>query len=230
MGWPFKEEKTNTDPTNAETKEGGVGETKVEKTPAELIAESLKPLTEAVGKINDRLTHFEERVVTKPEREERTEREQPVSVLEDENVAFAQRLTPFVLRQFEIEARMVKTDVKQEYVSAGYGDLWNKYAAEIEDILGKTPLATGEGKPFRGDPQYIRNTVDMVFGRHAREAGLQFDGKSKGFFLETSTSGDGRSTSPEADGLNDGQRKLMQKMKISPEDAKKVMSKLTFVS
>lgn len=200
------------------------------KTQAELIAESLKPLTaltENFTRMSQRLEAIEAQT-KKPEA--KRENVESISVLDDENAAFAQRMTPLLIRQFELEARIVKDEIKTEYVAAGYGDLWGKFAVEINKIIDESPIATGEGKPFRGDPQYIRNVVDMVMGRHAREAGMRFDGKSKGFFLETGGNGTEHSGAPQNDGLTEGQRQVFGRMKVSLDDAKKVMGKLKFVT
>lgn len=202
-----------------------------EKSLAEQIAESLKPMVDTMGKVNDRLTAMEQSAVRRPERQEPVERVEPTSVLDDENVAFAQRLTPIMLRQLELEARIVRSDIKTEYTRSGYGDLWEQYEKDINGVLDGTPTVTGDGKAFRGDPQYIRNVVDMIFGREARKAGMQFGGKNKGFFLESGTGGDEHGESaPKNDGLSDDQRRVFNRMKVSTEDAKKVMTKLKFVN
>lgn len=233
MSWnPFgKENETVIDPEVGKEKLGPDGKPLVaEKTPAEMIAESLKPLTaltENFTKMSQRLEAIENQT-RKPE--VKRDPIESISVLDDENAAFGQRLTPIVIRQFELEARIVKDDIRREYAASGYGDLWAKFEGEIDKVISESPIATAEGKPFRGDPQYIRNVVDMVMGRHAREAGMRFDGKSKGFFLETGGNGSDGSSAPQNDGLSEGQRKVFGRMKVSLDDAKKVMGKLKFVS
>lgn len=229
MTWPFDR------PVNQPSVEEGHEEAPVEKTPAELIAESLST---ALKPVMDKLTEQDQRFATLEEatkRPERTavedgERPQPISVLDDENAAFAQRMTPLLARQYEIEARIVKKDIRDEYVAAGYGELWSKYVKEIDATIDGSPLVTNDGKSLRGDPQYIRNVVDMIFGRAARGAGMRFDGKNNGFFLETATGSVDNSAVTEQDGMNEGQRQVASRMKISPADAKKVMGKLKFVS
>lgn len=227
MSWPFDTEK-KVDPPNAEAG----AEKKVEKTPAEIIAESVSA---ALKPLSDKIDAYDVRFKTL---ETNTKRPEPkvtpvenTSVLDDENVAFAQRLTPLMLRQLELEARIVKGDIKAEYAQAGYGELWAQYESEINQVLENSPLVNGEGKAMRGDPQYIRNAVDMIMGRAARKAGMRFDGKSKGFFLETAGNAGGNdgTHAPEADGMTEGQRKIFGRMKVPLEDAKKVMAKLKFV-
>jgi hypothetical protein len=84
MSWPF--DKPNADPANVEAP----ADKPVEKTPAELIAEALKPFGETLGKLNERFDKFEQTTVQKPpSRAENVERVEPTSVLDDENVAFA---------------------------------------------------------------------------------------------------------------------------------------------
>jgi hypothetical protein len=204
----------------------------LEKTAAELIAEALNPFIEGQRQfqtnLNERLQKLEEQTAKPPARE--PDPGQPVSVLDDENAAFAQRMTPLYARQLELESRIVKTDIKAEYVAAGYGDLWAKFAKDIDETVDKSPLVTAEGKPFRGDPQYIRNVVDMIMGRAARNAGMRFDGKDKGFFLESASSGPELGKGPEADGMSEAQRRLLTKMKVPLDQAKDVIKKLHFVS
>ena len=205
-----------------------------DKTIAEQIAEGLKPFGESFeqfrGTLEQRLAKLEEQT-RKPEPAERpADAGQPVSVLDDENVAFAQRLTPLLARQLEVESRLVRQDIREEYRKAGYGDLWTAHEKKINEILDKSALVTADGKPFRGDPQYVRNVVDMVFGQAAREAGMRFDGKGKGFFLETGSTGEPTMPSAEADGLTEAQRKLLGKMGVPLDKGREVAKKMTFVS
>lgn len=230
MGW-FEDKKEEVN--SAEVKDGDKDKSTATATTetrsvAEIIAESLKPLSDGFSSLSQRLDEIQQNTVKRPEPRQP---EEPTSVLDNENVAFAQRLTPIMLRQLEVEARLVRADIQREYNRAGFGDMWDQFEKQINAVLEGTPVVNGEGKTLRGDPQYIRNVVDMVLGRAAREAGMRFDGKSKGFFLET-TGGDAANhrSQPEDDGLSNDQRKVMQRMKISLDDAKKVMGKLKFVS
>src|SRR5205807_1312340 len=113
-----------------------------QKTPAEMIAEALKPVTDGFTKFNERLDAFEQKFVAKPEKPETRENYEPTSVLDNEDAAFSQRLTPVFLRQLELEARVVKSDIKAEYTRAGYGDLWDQFEKEIDDVLNGSQLAT----------------------------------------------------------------------------------------
>lgn len=224
MTWPFEKKEEIVNPEVNDSKKEEVKAP--EKSPAELIAEALNPFKDALNARLDAIENSVKRPEPKP-----TQVGQPefTSFLDDENVAFAQRATPLMLRQLELEARIVKNDIKAEYERAGYGDLWAQFEKEINDVLEGSPLATGDGRPQRGNPDYVRNVVDMVFGRNARKAGMRFDGKAKGFFLETGASGEGRPQEPQNDGLTDGQRKVFSRMRVSTDDAKKVLAKLKFV-
>jgi len=203
-----------------------------EKSQAELIAEALSPFVESQRQfqttLNERLDKLESQTA-KPAPKEPVDPAQPISVLDNEDAAFAQRMTPIYARQLELESRIVKNDIKAEYVNAGYGDLWAQFASEIDSVIDSSPLVTAEGKAFRGDPQYIRNVVDMVMGRAARKAGMRFDGKNKGFFLESASSVVDTSRGPEADGMTEGQRKLLTKMGVPLDKAKEVIKKMHFV-
>lgn len=202
----------------------------VEKTPAELIAESvnaaLKPFADQFTAMNTRMDSIESNTRRPQVSEE--QRELP-SVFDNEDAAFNTRMTPILMRQMEFEARVVRNDIKREYYDSGFGDLWQQYATEIDKTLDGSPLVDGNGKMLRGNPDYIRNTVDMIFGRAARQGGVKF-GKDKNFFLE-SASGTSEAGKPnEADGLSDTQRRVFERMGVSAEDGRKTMAKLKFVS
>lgn len=230
MTWPFKVPDNKVeDPQVGDGKDGKPPE----KTPAELIAESLgpllNPLKEQLEAQARRFDAIEERM--KPKESPPKEEGAPVSVLDDENVAFAQRLTPLMARQLELEARVVKSDIKNEYIAAGLGETWRQFEKDINQIVDNTALVTADGKPYRGDPQYIRNVVDMIFGRAARTAGMRFDGKNKNFFLESAGgSSENNGGAPPADGMTDNQRKVISRMGIPLDKAKETLKKLQFVS
>ena len=203
-----------------------------EKTPAELIAESLgaalKPVTDTLSAINSRLDAVEQST-RKPERT--VEPTEVPSVFDSEDAAFAHRIGPVMIRQFELEARMVRDDVRREYERAGMGDLWVQFEGEINRELEGSALVqpNGQGgvKPLRGDPAYIRNVVNMVIGRAAKEAGMRFDGTRKTFFLEGANGSAGNS-GPEivADGLTEEQRRVATRMGVSAKDASTLWGKI----
>lgn len=222
-------------PENKPTPSGEVGgdQKPPEKTPAELIAESvasaIAPLAAAIAAQEGRFTTLEAQ--TKPAPPKPQEVGEIMSVLDNEDVAFAQRLTPLMARQLELEARIVKSDIKTEYVAAGFGDLLKKFEGEINTTIDGSGLVTTEGKPLRGDPQYVRNVIDMILGRAARAAGMKFDSKDRGFFLETGGSGNDSPTSGGVpDGMTDAQRRVTTRMGIPLDKAKEVIKKLQFVS
>lgn len=219
MSWPFDkpEEKPEVTPEPPKA---------VEKSPAELIAEALQPLSQQFQQMRDKLDAIENNTVKKPDPVQQRE---VTSVLDNEDVAFNQRLTPVVMRQLELEARVVKNDVKREYADAGFGDMWREYEKQINESLDAAPLVTADGQPLRGNPAYIRNVVDMVFGRAAREKGMRFDGKNKSFFLESAGGSGNGQQAVQDDGLSESQRKALAKWGISTEDAKKSMAKLRFI-
>lgn len=214
-------------PVDAEIKPGE--EKPPEKTAAELIADALKPLVDAQAAINQKVDAFIES--NKKKEPAPPPPDAPVSVLDDENTAFNQRLGPIAMRQLELEARIVKGDIRNEYSRAGFGDLWEQYQKDIDGALDSSPLVDGGGKILRGDPVYIRNVVDMIFGRAARQSGMRFDGKNKSFFVETAGGeGSNARVAPEADGLTDSQRKVIQRMNIPLDKAKETIKKLQFIS
>jgi len=224
-------DKANSDPTNANpdpaNKDANTNASANQTSPAELIAEALKPFGEQFTQLNQRLSTIEENSRPKPKPVEVAEL---TSVYEDENAAFNQRLTPIAMRQLELEARMVRDDVRREYDDLGFGDMWKQYAGEIDQFLSGSPLVTADGKSLRGDPAYIRNVVDMVLGRAARTKGLKFNGKEQNFFLESAGGNASDSGSTANDGLTDKQRKVFERMGVPVADGKKTMDKLTFIN
>jgi hypothetical protein len=234
MAWPFSNESK---PPETELKPPSETKPPAEKTQAEQVADSiaaaLGPMTESLRTISERQRQLEEKLTPKPKAAESA---QPTSVLEDEDAAFGQRLGPVVLRQLELEARIVRDQIEREYEKAGFGDIWNQYRSDIEKTLNGSQLYTPDGqggvKALRGDPEYVRNVVDMIFGRAARQAGMRFDGKDKKFFLENAggDAGPGSHNKPADDGLSADQRKVFQRMGVPLDKAKETLGKLRFVS
>jgi len=224
--------------TNAEAGEGDpkVVETPA-KSPAELIAESLKPLvdgfTDFKNSVTQRLEQFEQ-ANKRPERP--AEPTEVPSVWDNEDAAFAARVGPVMLRQYELEARMVRQDIRREYERQGFGDMWQQFEAKINAQLDGSALVQPDGqggvRPLRGDPDYIRNVVNMIIGQAAVAAGMRFDGKNKTFFLETAGGdGSGGTTIPDAlEGLTPEQARLSARMGVSVADAKKAIAKAKFVN
>jgi hypothetical protein len=200
-----------------------------EKSVADQIAEALKPF-------QDRQTALEAELV-----EARKPRPDPstptmVSVLEDEDTAFAQRLTPFLQKQFEIEARLSYADVEKEYKSLGYGDLWEKNRAEIEkELSGAKVVGFDEVKkqwvPIRGNPDFIRNVANMVIGRTILKEGIKYSSKESKFFLEDATGETSFiSRKPaETEGLTAKQIAAAKRLKIPLKEYREAAEKLDFV-
>jgi hypothetical protein len=228
---PFKEKPAaNTaDPTNAAT-------TTTEKSPAEMLAESLATANRPLMERLESLTRELEAVKTQTTRPvAAAEPTSVASVFDDEDAAFAQRIGPIAMQNLTLAAKMAYNEIKQEYHNKGYGEVFGQFEDDIKGILEGSPLlqADGQGgsKPCRGDYGYIRNVIDMVIGRAAIKAGMKFGGRDKGFFIEGAGGSDGSSGNavPE-DGLSDSQRRVFSRMKVSSEDAKKTMAKLKFIS
>jgi regulator of replication initiation timing len=228
MAWDkmFTKDKKETEvPNNPEKKI----DAPPEKTVAEVIAESLKPLTESVASLTAQVTELKKPAEVKTPIEKK-------SVLEDEDEAFNQRLTPILAKTLEMEARMAKDDVEKEYKNLGLGDLWDANRKEIDDFLFSTALvsqdANGKPVPLRGNPEYIRNVADMVIGRTARKSGIRFDGKDKKFFLEDAT-GDGanleRRHPLEQEGITAKQIAAAKRFGIPIKDYAAAAKKLDFV-
>jgi len=228
MAWEkiFTKDKKEADLSNPEKKP----EDKAPEKPiAEIIAESLKPLTEGMASLRTEIDGMK----AKPAPKERAE---VASVLDDEDTAFAQRLTPIMQKTLEMEARMARTDVETEYRNLGFGDLWEENRKEIDEFLNNSALvsqdAQGKAVALRGDPNYIRNVVDMVIGRTARKGGIRFDGKDKKFFLEDTTGDGGGNLSRkrlDSEGLTNKQIEAAKRFGIPIAEFAKAAKKLDFV-
>lgn len=231
MSWPFqKKTEEPTVPTDPE-KKPEPPKTSSEKSVAEIISESLAPFSQRFDKLQQDIDAL--RTPPPPARREPTE---IPSVLDDENAAFAVRMTPILQTTLEIEAREIMRDVKQEYVDAGFGAIWQQNETEIKGVLNGTALVQPDGqggtKKLRGDAQYVRNVADMIIGRAARAGGVRFDGAKKTFFLEGANSNEsvGGAKSAEVEGLTQKQVKLAQRLGIPLDKFKQTVSKLEFTN
>ena len=231
MAWPFKqkaeEPQMATDVNNPEK----TPETKPEKSIAEMLSESLSPLREELA-----ATRRDIEALKQPVEVKRTVAAERISVLDDEDAAFNQRMTPILQSQLELEARMNMKEVKQEYMDAGFGAFWQQNEAEINKTLEASALVqpdnNGGFKKLRGDAAYIRNVADMIIGRSARSGGVKFDGAKKTFFLESANgdSGNGTARPSETEGLTAKQVKLAQRLGIPLDKFKATVGKMEFVS
>jgi len=200
-----------------------------EKTIAEQIADALKPVTEGFTAMRGDIDALKVRTTPKEVKE-------VPSVVDDEDGAFNARLTPIMAKTLELEAKDAKRDVEQEYKNLGFGDLWEENRKDIDKFLSEAPLITqdreGHPVPLRGNPEYIRNVADMMFGRAAKKSGIKFDGKDKRFFLEDTT-GDGtvivRREKPE-EGITKKQLEAAKRFGIPIAEYRKAMGKLDFVA
>ena len=216
---------TNTNPEKQPEKSN-------EKSVAEIISESLQPFAQRFDKLQQDIDLLK----TPKEPEKPRIPAERISVLDDEDAAFNQRMTPILQSQLELEARINVRDIKQEYVDAGFGAIWAQHEKDINDVLNGTALVQPDGqggfKKLRGDAQYIRNVADMIIGRAARAGGVKFDGSKKTFFLEGANGNEnaGGSRAAETEGLTAKQVKLAQRLGIPLDKFKTTVNKLEFVS
>jgi hypothetical protein len=231
MAWPFKQKAEEPQMANEPTNPEKTPDTTPTKSIAETLSESLSPLKEEFAAMR---RDIEELRTPKPP--VRTVSQERVSVLDDEDAAFNQRMTPILQSQLELEARYNRDQVKAEYVEAGFGDFWRENEKRINDKLSASPLVQPDGNggvlKLRGDEQYIRNVVNMFMGEAARAGGVKFDGAKKTFFLEGANGGESAagSRAAETEGLTAKQVKLAQRLGIPMDAMKKTVSKLEFVS
>lgn len=99
-----------------------------------------------------------------------------VSVLDNEDEAFAQRLGPIMYQTVLTNARMVERDIYDEMKEGG----WSELLPEVKKHLDATDV---QRKSKADYAVYCRNVMDMVIGQKARSSGLrQREGT---FYLET---------------------------------------------
>jgi hypothetical protein len=228
MAWKMFEKEKKEEEVPNPNPEKKLEEKPPEKSPAELIADAMKPITEGFATMKAEIDAL--KVKTTP----KNQPEVP-SVLDDEDGAFNTRLTPIMARQLEMEARLAKDDVEKEYRQLGFGDLWDENRKAIDDFLSATALVTQDkdGKPiaYRGNPEFIRNVADMMIGRAAKKGGVKFDGKDKKFFLEDTT-GDGTIITKkvkENEGFTKKQLDAAKRFGVSEADYRKAANRLNFV-
>ena len=228
MGWGTKKE--DKPPVAATGPELKPGEDKPpDKSIADQIAEAVGPLKETITALQAELTESK-----KPKVE--VKNAEITSVLDDEDAAFNQRLTPILQKQLEMEARMVYQDIKKEYESLGFSDLWKKNELDIVKELDNASLVTFDAEkkqvvPLRGNPNFIRNVADMVIGRSMRKEGVKYSGKENKFYLED-TNGETNfiTRQPlETEGLTAKQIAAAKRFGIPVKDYKAAFSKLDVV-
>lgn len=202
------------------------------KTQAELIAESvaaaMKPFADGMAALNQRVGEVADQTRRPAAPAE------PMalsSVFDDENAAFQQRMGPLLVNQLTLSAKMAKDEVRREYERKGFGDVWQQFEQEIDSVLDASALVDTTGRELRGSKDYIRNTVDMIFGRAAVKAGVRFDGKKSTFFLEGAGGGTEVSAGGAVnDGLTEQQRRAAAKWGMTVEQMKGAKDKLAFVN
>ena len=199
-----------------------------EKSPAELIADALKPVTEGFATMRAEIDALKVRTAPK-------DRPEVPSVMDDEDAAFNTRLTPIMAKTLELEAKDAKREVEQEYRNLGFGDLWDANRKDIDAFLGQAALVTqnekGEPVALRGNPEYIRNVADMMIGRAAKKGGVKYNGKDNQFFLEDTT-GDGTvivRKEKESEGITKKQLEAAKRFGIPIDQYRKAAAKLKFV-
>src|SRR5260221_11578127 len=134
MAWPFNRQTEESKVTDPEKKPEP---TSNEKSVAEMISESLAPFGQRFDKLQQDID-----ALRAPKESVRTVSAEKISVLDDEDAAFNQRMGPMLQSQLEMEARMNTREVKQEYVDAGFGDLWRQHEKGIESTLKGAALVS----------------------------------------------------------------------------------------
>jgi hypothetical protein len=143
-----------------------------------MFQEKINPIIEKVNSFDTRFETIEQstrRPVQKVEDREK------VSVLDNEDQAFAERLLPLNAGLIMMNARITEDEVYREMDAKG----WGSYIPKAKEALANVNLQS------KGSPEYpniVRNTVTMIVGREAMDKGLKFDGGKQTFFMEDSNS------------------------------------------
>ncbi len=155
--WPNKEKPA--DPPNPEAKPPAAPSAE------ELLAkmgELLSPIKEWQEQTSTRLSAIEER--TKP-REVPATPPDKISVLDDEDGAFNQRLGGLAVATILANARITENEVLSEFPQ------WSEYFPQIKKHLA----ATDAQYKVNNYDQYVRNVIKMVVGEAALGGGLRRD-------------------------------------------------------
>jgi len=136
------------------------------------MGELLSPLSAKMDSFAERLAAAEE--ARKPKEPVNTE---IPSVLDNEDAAFNQRLTPLAVETVNLRSRMIEREVLDELEG------FSEFLPEIRKELASTNVQV---KAMPNYEAYVRNVVDMVVGREARKGGLRRD--KQRFVLEDGSS------------------------------------------
>jgi hypothetical protein len=169
----------------------------------------LDPFKASIENIDKRLTAAEE--ARKPK--EQSKSDEQVSVLDDENAAFNQRLGPLAIETIKTNARLTEREVLDEVRDKGLTD----FIPQIKEQFGNTPIQV------KADPNYERychNVVDMIVGREAQKGGLKAKGNR--FILEDSSTADDKTHEST---LADADREWLNFEVITPGSKKHVTRK-----
>jgi len=233
VAWPFNktEEQGGTKTANEPEVKDAPKESQ-EELIKRLFAESFTPINEKFSALESEIKSIKEKPPAPPAAPDAIP-----SVLDDEAAAFAARIGPVAYQNYLTQAKLTLMEVKDEYPR----EMWQRFQKEITEALAK------ENVVFQANAQGVRNVVDMIIGRAARENGFRYDAKRKFFLEDASQTADPSNPQAEADREfldysvtlppnRDGKSKVVSRksflegMGVSPEDAKKAMSKLQVVS
>jgi len=136
------------------------------------MSELLSPLSQKLDSQSERLAALEEARKPAPP----ANPEIP-SVLDNEDAAFRERLTPLAVETINLRSRMVEREVLDELEG------FSEFLPEIKKELANTSVQV---KAMPNYEAYVRNVVDMIVGREARKGGLRRD--KQRFILEEGSS------------------------------------------
>jgi hypothetical protein len=178
--WPNKKD----DPPQVKTEDSKPPEAPSAEALLAKMGELLNPFKESIDGMRTRLDAIEESRKPAP-----TPPGEIPSVLDDENAAFNQRLTPLAVETINLRSRMVEREVLDELEG------FSEFIPEIKKELANTSVQV---KAMPNYEAYVRNVVDMIVGREARKGGLRRD--KQRFILE-----DGSSTNDNTGGSSASQ-------------------------
>jgi len=173
MGW-FKKEN---DPPKPGDEGKSDGDLLLEKISAAIDAK-LSPINATVGELKTEWDSL--KTASRPPEKETPPKDPParVSVLDDEEAAFQQRLGPLAYQNAVTMARVIESEVFSELREQGLGEL----LPDVRKYLENTPIQRKAEKDY---PGYVRNVAKLVFADKAMAAGVKLGADQKTFYLES---------------------------------------------
>lgn len=143
-----------------------------------VIDAKLSPINAELADSKKRWESLEASVAAPPKKEPPADPPARISVLDNEDEAFAQRLGPLAYQNAVLSARLTENDIFAEMKESG----WSELLPEVRKHLENTPIQRKAQADYQ---QYVRNVMKMVVGDKALTSGLRMNQSDKTFYLES---------------------------------------------